>query len=179
MEQRRKWIERLVEGGLWGSRWTILVAVVFSLLIVFGAIYMATVDTWLLLQALWPYADPTLSPEVRDSIRSKTVTRIIKAVDGYLIASILLIFAFGLYELFIRQMDTATRHNSVHHRMQIRSVDDLKDRIVRLILLVMIIEFFQQALRLKYDTPLELLYFALGVLFIGGSLYLSKPAKEE
>jgi uncharacterized membrane protein YqhA len=57
----------------------------------------------------------------------------------------------------------------------VESLDDLKDRIAKLILLVLIVEFFQYALKLTYATPLDLLYLAVGILFIGGALYLSGP----
>jgi uncharacterized membrane protein YqhA len=60
----------------------------------------------------------------------------------------------------------------------------LKERIASLILLVLVIEFFQRALQLTYDTPLDLLYFATGVLLVSGALYLgtkklSKNSKEQ
>lgn len=153
-----------------------VVAVVASAFLAFGAFYMATVDVVVLLANLLPYASPTLDPTSRETLREATVAGIVKAVDGYLIAAIVLIFALGLYELFINRIDAiqdATR--TVPRLVQVASLDDLKDRIAKLILLVLIIEFFQYALRLKYTTPLDLLYLAIGVLFIGGALYLSGP----
>jgi uncharacterized membrane protein YqhA len=113
---------------------------------------------------------------VREALREATVAGIVKAVDGYLIAAIVLIFALGLYELFINKIDTIQEAARTAPRLvQVASLDDLKDRIAKLILLVLIIEFFQYALKLKYTSPLDLLYLAIGVLFIGGALYLSGP----
>jgi uncharacterized membrane protein YqhA len=37
------------------------------------------------------------------------VTAIIKAVDEYLIAAILIVFSLGLYELFVGKLDVAER----------------------------------------------------------------------
>lgn len=169
-------LERTFERFLWRSRLLVVVAAVASAFLAFGAFYMATVDVVVLLANLLPYASPTLDPAARETLREATVAGIVKAVDGYLIAAIVLIFALGLYELFINRIDAiedATR--TVPRLVQIASLDDLKDRIAKLILLVLIIEFFQYALRLKYTTPLDLLYLAIGVLFIGGALYLSGP----
>jgi uncharacterized membrane protein YqhA len=103
------------------------------------------------------------------------VSGIVKAVDGYLIAAILLIFALGLYELFVNRIEAAQRSGDAPRLIQVQGLDDLKDRIAKLILLVLVIEFFQQALKLKYTSTLDLVYLALGILAIGGALYLSGP----
>jgi uncharacterized membrane protein YqhA len=171
-----KSLERAFERVLWQSRLLVVVAVVGSTFLAFGAVYMATVDVVVLLRNLLPYASPILDPSAREALREATVTGIVKAVDGYLIAAIVLIFALGLYELFINKIDAiqkATR--AVPRLVQVTSIDDLKDRIAKLILLVLIIEFFKYALKLKYTSPLDLLYLAIGLLFIGGALYLSGP----
>jgi uncharacterized membrane protein YqhA len=171
-----KTLERAFERALWQSRLLVVVAVVASAFLALGALYMATVDVVLLLGNLLPYANPTLESSAREALRETLVTGIVKAVDGYLIAAIVLIFALGLYELFINKIaaiQDAAR--TVPRLVQVTSLDDLKDRIAKLILLVLIIEFFQYALKLKYTSPLDLLYLAIGVLFIGGALYLSGP----
>jgi hypothetical protein len=45
--------------------------------------------------------------------------------------------------------------------------------------LMLVIKFFQQALRQKYASPLDLLYLAIGVLLIGGALYLTHRRAAE
>jgi uncharacterized membrane protein YqhA len=173
---RMKSLERTFERALWQSRLLVVVAVIASAFLALGAFYMATVDVVVLLGNLLPYASPTLDPTARETLREATVAGIVKAVDGYLIAAIVLIFALGLYELFINKIDTIREAaRTVPRLVQVASLDDLKDRIAKLILLVLIIEFFQYALKLKYTSPLDLLYLAIGVLFIGGALYLSGP----
>jgi uncharacterized membrane protein YqhA len=169
-------LERTFEQILWRSRLLVVVAVVASAFLAVGAFYMATVDVVVLLGSLLPYASPSLNPAAREALREATVAGIVKAVDGYLIAAIVLIFALGLYELFINKIDAIRdAARSVPRLVQVASLDDLKDRIAKLILLVLIIEFFQYALKLKYTSPLDLLYLAIGVLFIGGALFLSGP----
>jgi len=171
-----KSLERTFERVLWQSRLVVVIAVIASAFLALGAFYMATVDVVVLLGNLMPYASPTLDPAARETLREATVAGIVKAVDGYLIAAIVLIFALGLYELFINKIDTIREAaRTVPRLVQVASLDDLKDRIAKLILLVLIIEFFQYALKLKYTSPLDLLYLAVGVLFIGGALYLSGP----
>jgi len=171
-----KSLERTFERGLWQSRLLVLLAVIASAALALGTFYMATVDVVLLLGNLLPYASPSLEQSARSALRESTVAGIIKAVDGYLIAVILLVVALGLYELFINKIEPSERAARMMPRLvQVESLDDLKDRIAKLILLVLIIEFFQYALKLEYASPLDLVYLAVGILFIGGALYLSGP----
>jgi uncharacterized membrane protein YqhA len=169
-------LERFFEQMLWRSRLLVVVAVISGAVLAAGTVYMATVDVVLLLGKLAQYASPALDATGRAALREDLIAGTVKAVDAYLIAAILLIFALGLYELFIDRIDPSeTAARMVPHLLQIASVDDLKDRIAKLVLLVIIIEFFVYALKVKYATPPDLLYLAVGVLFIGGALYLSGP----
>jgi uncharacterized membrane protein YqhA len=160
---------------LWGSRLVMLVATVVSLVISIGTVYMATVDAVYLLIRLAGYADPALSAEARTGLRIDTVSDVVNAVDGYLLAAVLLIFALGLYELFVGKIEAAERSELASRLLLIRSLDDLKDRLAKVVLLILVVKFFQIALSLKYQTPLDLLYLALGILLVGGALYLSSP----
>ncbi len=53
------------------------------------------------------YTDPSLDSVEREVTRADAVTTIVKAVDEYLSAAILLLFALDLYELFIDRIDAA------------------------------------------------------------------------
>ena len=156
-------------------------AVVFGLLLALGAFYLATVDVFYFLGYLREYADLSLESAAREELRAGAITAIVKAVDGYLIASILIIFALGLYELFVSKLDAAERSEIIPRLLLIRNLDELKERIASLVLLVLVIEFFQRALQLEYERPLDLLYFATGVLLVSAALYLGtrKPSKSK
>jgi len=177
----RSLVARLFEEALWGSRLLVLVAVVFGLLLALGAFYLATVDVFYFLGYLREYADLSLESAAREELRAGAITAIVKAVDGYLIASILIIFALGLYELFVSKLDAAERSEIIPRLLLIRNLDELKERIASLVLLVLVIEFFQRALQLEYERPLDLLYFATGVLLVSAALYLGtrKPSKSK
>ena len=169
-------LERTFERILWQSRLLVVVAVIASVFLALGAFYVATVDVVFLLGNLLGYASPALEHGARTELREATVAGIVKAVDSYLIAAILLIFGLGLYELFINKIDPSDSVARAMPRLiQVESLDDLKDRIAKLILLILIIEFFQYALKLTYANSLDLLYLAIGILLIGGALFLSGP----
>ena len=168
-----KFLERYFERLLWVSRLMVLVAVVASLALAVGVFYMTTVDVVHLLSRLVGYADPALSADVRADVRTATVTYVVKAIDGYLIAAILLIFALGLYELFISRINLAEHSETGPRLLRMQGLDDLKDRVAKLVLLVLMIEFFQQALQLKYVGAVDLLSLALSILLIAAAFFLS------
>jgi len=96
-------------------------------------------------------------------------------VDGYLLAAIMLILALGLYELFVSKIDWLEGSEERASRLLvIHTFDDLKDRLARVVLLILIVKFFQQAVRLKYDDTQDILFLAIGILLIGGALYLTQ-----
>ena len=166
-------MERLFERILWSSRLVVVVPVVASVVMAIAAFYLGTVDVVYLVTHLASYADPNASASAHALTRVKLLTSIIKAVDVYLLAAILLIVALGLYELFIGKIDAAEREEFASRLLLIRSVDDLKDRLAKVVLLVLIVEFLQHALTVPFKNALDLLYLAVGIALIGLALYLT------
>ena len=88
--------------------------------------YMATVDTFYTIQHLANYASPGMDAVTRTTLRGETVTHIVEVIDGFLLASVLLIFAMGLYELFISKIDAAEASETSGNVLHINTLDDLK-----------------------------------------------------
>jgi uncharacterized membrane protein YqhA len=99
---------------------------------------------------------------------------VVEVVDGYLVATIMFIFSLGLYELFVSRIDAAEGSEFAQRVLLIRSLDDLKDRLAKLVLLILVVKFFEHALILKYTGPLDLLQLAGGVLLVSLALYFSQ-----
>ncbi len=173
------WLERVFEGVLWNSRLVVLLAVVASLLTAFALFYMATVDATILVHHLLFYASPELTPELRAELRSGSITHVVEVVDGYLLATVLLIFALGLYELFISKIDPAEQSENASKILLIHSLDDLKVRLAKVILMILIVRFFEYALDLSFTTSLDLLEFAGGIALLGLALFLSHKAEAH
>ena len=100
-------IEKFFEGTLWNSRFVVLAAVIGSLLAGMAIFYMATVDVVYLLKHIVHYADAEMTTEARKALHDSTISHIVEVVDGYLLATVMLIFSLGLYELFISDIDQA------------------------------------------------------------------------
>ncbi len=159
--------ERIFENSLWNSRLFTIFAVLFSL---FGAIILflvASIDVWnvmvLIFDMLFHHAHP-------EHLHEDVVANIIGAIDLYLIAIVLLIFAFGVYELFISKIDAAEVEGG-SKVLQIHSLDQLKDKIAKVIVMVLVVNFFQRVLHTDYNGALEMLYFAASILLLAVALY--------
>jgi uncharacterized membrane protein YqhA len=98
---------------------------------------------------------------------------IIGAVDYYLIGLVLLIFSFGVYELFISEIDIARVESGFGSILDIDNLDDLKNKILKVIIMVLIVTFFQVILLHYHDikTPLEMLYMAVSICLICVGVY--------
>jgi uncharacterized membrane protein YqhA len=164
---------RFFERLLWQSRLLVIIAVIASLLVGIGLFFLTSVDVAGLLGQVIGYASPALTDTARAALRSDMLGKIIDIVDGYLLATVMLIFALGLYELFISRIDAAENSEFAARLLLIHSLDDLKDRLAKVVMLMLVVKFFQYALKFKYASPLELLYLAIGILLIGGALYLT------
>jgi len=174
-----KFVETIFEGGLWNSRFVILAAVLGSLFAGFAIFYMATIDVWNLVMHVVHYGDAEMTEAARKALHDNTVTHIVEVVDGYLLATVMLIFSLGLYELFISDIDQAHGSKSSSKILVINSLDDLKSRLAKVIIMIMIVTLFEQALNMKMQTPLDLLYLGASIALIAVALYLSHAGEGK
>ena len=171
-------MEKYFERFLWHSRHVVLLAVIASLAAAIAMFYMATVDAWYMISHLVHYASPDLTGTERVDLRSETVTHVVEMVDGYLLATVLLIFSLGLYELFISKIDLAQGEETSSQVLVIESLDDLKARLAKVVLMILIVRYFEYALGMNFATPMDLLQFAGGIALLGLALYLSHLADK-
>lgn len=166
-------IEYLFEKFLWNSRLIVLTAVLASLAASLALFYLTSVDVFYLVQHVVHYGDSTLTTEMRETLRAESVAHVVAAVDGYLLATVMLIFALGLYELFISKIDAAEGGHASSKVLLIRNLDDLKDRLAKVVLMILVVTFFERSVRMDFAGPLDLLYFAIGIMLVSLALYLA------
>jgi uncharacterized membrane protein YqhA len=134
-------IENTFEWCLWKTRLVVHVAVAASLVTAFGLFLITAVDVVRISASFLDYSnlalsgDHGLSPEQQqqqdDDIQNKRAdiqADTVELIDNCLLATIMVIFAFGLYELFISKIDGAERSGLAQNLLLIRSFDDLKER---------------------------------------------------
>ncbi len=169
-------IEAIFEGAIWRSRFIVILAVVFGLIGAIVLFVVASLDIWHVATQTFSVITTGAHPK---HFHEDIVAGIIGAVDLYLIAVVMFIFAFGLYELFISDIDEASKDKNGSQILAIDSLDQLKDKIAKVIVMVLVVNFFQRVLHTNFTTPLEMLYFALSISALAVALYfLSKVGKH-
>ncbi len=168
------WFERV----LWSSRYIVLVPVVACVLISLFLFFIVTIQATQLPEHLSGFVDPLLGEALRARLYSDGIASIARVIDGYLFATIVLIFAMGLYELFIGKIEIAENNALAERILLIRSIDDLKDRLAKVVFLILIVTYFEYALRSTYDTAQDLLYLAAGIALVAGAIWLTSRTKH-
>ncbi len=164
---------QLFERGLWSTRLVILLAVIFGLIGAVVLFVVASIDIYeTTAYVISTYASGAHPEHFHDNI----VGGLIGAVDLYLIGVVLLIFAFGIYELFISDLEVAKNDQGKDNQLLVvDSLDQLKDKISKVIVMVLVVGFFQKVGHSTFTGALELLYLALSITAVAVGLYfLSK-----
>ena len=156
-----KKVEYIFEAFIWNFRFFILAPVIFSLLSALRFIIIGTVDIWAGLTYPFEIQDPEGEATV------KIVSYIIGGVDYYLIGIVLLIFGFGIYELFISEIDI--RHEDDSNILQSETLEDLKGKLVNVIVVALIVSLFKKMLNLEIEQVSDVVYMALAILLISMS----------
>jgi len=171
-------LEKLFESSLWSSRFIILLAVIFGLI---GAVILFIVASFDVYDTAKFVLNTYLSHEHSQTFHEDVVGGIIGAVDLYLIGVVMLLFSFGLYELFISDIDAAKDEEGKENKiLAIHSLDQLKDKISKVIVMVLVVGFFQKVGHTEYHGALEMLYFSLSITAVAVGLYfLSKVGKNH
>jgi uncharacterized membrane protein YqhA len=170
-------MEKAFEGGLWASRFMVILAVVFGLVGAISLFVVASFDVY----ATAKYVVTTYINHAHpDKFHQDVVGGIIGAVDLYLIGVVMLLFSFGLYELFISDIDVARENDENESKiLSIKSLDQLKDKISKVIVMVLVVGFFQKVGHTEYNGALEMLYFALSIAAVAvGLFFLNKVGKH-
>lgn len=105
-----------------------------------------------------------------ENFHSEVVGEIVGAIDLYLMALVLYIFSFGIYELFISEI-TQLKQSKQSKVLEVHSLDELKDKLGKVIVMVLIVNFFQRVLHANFTTSLEMAYLAASILALCLGLY--------
>ena len=170
-------LEKGFEGSLWASRFMVILAVIFGLI---GAVILFVVASFDIYEIAKFVFNTYITHAHPEHFHEKVVGGIIGAVDLYLIGVVMLLFSFGLYELFISDIDAARDDEDGENKiLTIHSLDQLKDKISKVIVMVLVVGFFQKVGHTQYNGALDLLYLALSITAVAVGLYfLGKVGKK-
>lgn len=168
-EPKTRRVERGFEKGLWATRFIVLLPILFSLLGALVMFIIGSVDVIRVVIDSIAYAAG--ASEVGD-LHTRVIIEIIGAVDIYLIAIVLLIFSFGLYTLFISRIDEA-EGSETSGILEIHSLDSLKDKLSQVVIMALVIKFFQMIFSMyqSFTSPLDMVYLAFSILGLALALF--------
>ena len=160
-------MENKFEKGLWGVRYIVILAVILSIV---ASISLIVIGSWDIIQAII-FNNPLFNSSFENN--NQLLFKIISSIDLFLIGIVLLIFGFGIYELFVGEIDFANAKFS-ESTLKIRDLDQLKNKIIKVIIIVLIVKFFEKVLKFSenFTTPMDILYFGLSILSICVGYYL-------
>ena len=171
-------LEQIFEKSLWSSRFVVILAVIFGLVGAVALFAVASFDVYDTAKYVFVSYFNHTHPE---NFHEDVVGGIIGAVDLYLIGVVMLLFSFGLYELFISDIDAAREDEEKENKiLAIHSLDQLKDKISKVIVMVLVVGFFQKVGHTEYNGALEMLYFSLSITAVAvGLFFLGKVGKSH
>jgi uncharacterized membrane protein YqhA len=172
-------LRRRFEALLWNSRLIVLLAVISSVLTGLVLFCLVTLESARSLTILFTSMISGPASSGKESTLAESISRFITLIDGYLLGAFMLIFGFGFYELFVADLQPARESSSSNRVLVIKSLDDLKERLGKVILLIMIVEIFKDAIKITLNQPLDLLYVGASIAFIGLGLYLTHSSESE
>jgi uncharacterized membrane protein YqhA len=160
-------MNNIFEKVLWNARYITILSVVLSIV---SSFTLLVIGSWEIIEAVIFY-----NPLFDESITTNNdlLFKIISAIDLFLIGIVLLIFGFGIYELFVSDIDfTNSKFNE--STLKIKDLDQLKNKIIKVIIIVLIVKFFEKILKFSenFKDPIDILYFSLSILSICFGYYL-------
>ena len=156
-------LEHIFEKAIWNYRFIVIIAVLALLISTAVAFYFGIIHT---LEAIHLISTPSTNANY-------ILVYLITALDDFLLGIVLLIIAFGIYELFISPIDPMEEQEHIPQWLKFHSLDELKSVLSKLIIIILIVYFFKTAIVMKFDTPQSLLYLAGGIVLVSVANYLS------
>ncbi|MDB4180308.1 YqhA family protein [Flavobacteriaceae bacterium] len=149
------------EKSLWSVRYITILPVLLSII---SSVALLVLGGWEIIEAIIFY-NPLFDDSITNS--NELLFKIISAIDLFLIGIVLLIFGFGIYELFVSEIDFANSKFN-ESTLKIRDLDQLKNKIIKVIIIVLIVKFFEKVLKFSenFTNPLDILYFSISILSI-------------
>lgn len=135
------------------SRYLVVLPVISSLIASFSAMIWGAFKTGKLVKDL-------ILLQVNDDM---IAIKLISIMDTLLIATALYIFAVGLYELFVKDLD-------LPHWLTIRNLYDLKFKLGSVVVLVMSILFLEHLV--EWNDPKGILLYGISISLVTASLTL-------
>ncbi len=150
---KREWFSELIGR----TRFVVLIAVIAVLLVSFSLFLQGTL---LALHTIWDSWRDTLTEGIA-SQQGRLAVEFLEIVSTMLKAVVFYLIGVGLYSLFITPLNLTSA-------LGVESLADLEQKVVSVIIVILGVTFLEHFVR--WDKPLDTLYFAGALALAGGAL---------
>ena len=163
---KKKSQSKLFEKILWNTRYVVILSVVFSIL---ASISFFIIGSWDIMTSII-HKNPIINSDISNN--NDLLFTVISSIDLFLIGVVLLIFGFGIYELFISHIEIA-KEKIGDSTLKIKTLDQLKNKIIKVIIIVLIVKFFEKVLKMSnsFSEPIDILYLGFAILSVSIGFY--------
>ena len=165
-------IEQKFEKAMWSFRFVILIVVFALLTSSLAAFYLGVHST------IEAFGEITHSYQEERSLEANVViVYLISSIDEFLLGIVMIIIALGVYELFVSKIDFIDEGKLLYPKwLTFHSLEELKAVLTKVIVIILMVYFFKSVVMMEFDTPLSILYLAIGIILIALANYIShKP----
>lgn len=145
------------------SRFAVAVPAIVSIL---GAFTLMVLGTWEMIYSIFKIFDSTTTVKY-------TVISILTAVDTLLLATVLLVVGYGLYELFV---DTDV---DLPPWLEIKSLEDLKVKLIGVIVAIIAVVFLGELVDASAPNDVMLIGIGSGAVVLGLAAFTFATRKEN
>ena len=148
-------------------RYIIIVAVLATLIAATALILFGTVETYVVIR------DVFSKGEFTSKVAKTLLLSFIEITDIFLLATVLYIVALGLYELFI------DHQVPVPGWLEIRTLDDLKDKLIGVVIVVIGVGFLGQFTTWNGETNLLISGGGAALVISALTFFLGQKSKKD
>ncbi|MDL2343531.1 YqhA family protein [Deinococcus sp. MIMF12] len=152
---RREWFSELIGR----TRFVVLIAVIAVLLVAFSLFLQGTILALNTIYQTWR----EMFTQGIDSQSGTLAVEFLEVVGTMLKAVVFYLIGVGLYSLFIKPLNLTSA-------LGVESLSDLEQKVVSVVIVILGVTFLEHFIR--WEEPVETLYFAGSLALAGGALVL-------
>ena len=136
------WLDNNFEVPFFSLRYITLIPVLFALAATLVMFAIGAIETW---EAVAEFLRAFRADDhaCADASMKQCVVYVIRAIDAFLLGLVMLIFSYGVYDLFVSKLDPAARPGIRPNWLKFKDINGLKIILTQVVLIILIITFFE------------------------------------
>ena len=159
--------KKIVESIIWNLRLFLLIPIFSFLIISIFLIFLSLKKVYFIIIS-WI-----------EGFNLKLLWSIVSLMDLVLLSLILIIFAWGIYELFIDKIKIKNKDITKAKHLIINNIDELKESLWKVIIIMLIVNLFKILISFKINTWHDIIAISISILSLALAIkFLPKKEKE-